>query len=259
MSRNNPSKLDLVLIRGIMSSSLHWWEFLPLLRESLPNFHVHTPDILGNGTKHLHLTPLSPKKNVHGLKEQVRTQGKKVLIGFSLGGMLAVEWAQLHPGEVAGIILINSSLTGSPFWRRFTPGSFFRVLATGLHRDIKKREEKVLSMTTHLRHKDLPEIAKIFTSIENKHPTQAINFIRQLYVATQISMHNQKPDVPILIINSKQDKIVHPSCSHKISKNWNLDLKIHETGGHDLSLDDPTWVISNIQVWLKAHGLGATN
>lgn len=255
MYSNKNSEIDLVLIRGLMSSSFHWHNFLPHLNSHFTNLLIHTPDIIGNGTKNKHLTPLCPKENVKGLKEQISSQNKKVLIGFSLGGMLAIEWARLHPDEIAGAILINSSLTGSPIWKRFTPWSFIRIMMAGLHNDFNKKEEKILRLTTQLKTNELSKIISEFAEIEFKYPTQSVNFMRQLYVATQISILNKKPDIPILIVNSRNDKIVHPTCSKKISADWNLELLEHEHAGHDLSLDDPQWLITHISNWLKSHGL----
>lgn len=250
----NNENLDIVLIRGIMSSSEHWWNFIPTLSDYFPKSNIETPDILGNGKMHLRKTPLSPQKNIAALRNQLKNKNRKILIGFSLGGMLAVEWAFLHPEEVAGIVLINSSLTGSVIAKRFRPKSFFKVLMMGLERNPYERENKILDITTRLLGEKKHEVINGFSLIEQKHPTQPLNFIRQLLVARQVTMFRDKPNCPIFILNSTQDQVVHHHCSHMIANKWNLELKAHPEAGHDLTLDDPHWVAKELRMWFKQQG-----
>ncbi len=246
---------DLVLIRGIMSSSLHWWDFLPMMRTQFPKSQIYTPDILGNGLHFEMATPTKLEHNILGLRKQVPSSKKKIIIGFSLGGMFAIEWALKHPEEVEAIILINTSLSGTSLFKRFTPRSFFKILLSGMSKDLRKREESILKLTTKLKQEQLPQIAEVFMTIEKKHPTKTTNFFRQLYLATKVSLKNNMPSVPILILNSEMDQIVDPRCSHKISKTWNIPVVAHPTAGHDLTLDDPQWVAEQIQNWLLAQQL----
>ncbi len=250
-------KNDLVLIRGIMSGSLHWWDFPSRLQAQFPNSQIQTPDVLGNGLQNAHATPLQTTSNIKGLRAQVQGSQKKIILGFSLGGMLAIEWALAHPEEVAAIVLINTSLTGSSFLKRFKPRSFFKIIFSGFERNLFKREEKILKLTTRLNNENIPNIAEVFRAIGERHPTRPFNFIRQLYLATKVSQKNPKPGVPILILNSELDGIVDPECSHKIANAWNAPLISHPKAGHDLTLDDPQWVIDQVKNWLNQEGLAS--
>ena len=67
---------------------------------------------------------------VEPLREQVRAQlgaaglgGRPLhLLAMSLGAMVAIAWAQRHPGELAGMVLINTSVRPlNPFWQRLRP------------------------------------------------------------------------------------------------------------------------------------------
>ena len=54
-------------------------------------------------------------------------QGPFVLVALSLGGMVALRWACLHPHEIAGCVLVNSSVRGlAPFWQRLRLASAWR-------------------------------------------------------------------------------------------------------------------------------------
>jgi len=58
------------------------------------------------------------------------------------------------------------------------------------------------------------------------------------------------PDTDVLILSSKQDRLVHVSCSLAIASRWKCPAQLHPMAGHDLVLDDPNWVIEKVQRWL---------
>ena len=62
---------------------------------------------------------------------------------------------------------------------------------------------------------------------------------------------NHPPSVPCLILSSECDALVHPKSSEELAKAWNVSHSVHPTAGHDLSLDDPMWVIQQIQKFLN--------
>jgi len=43
---------------------------------------------------------------------------------------------------------------------------------------------------------------------------------------------------------------VAPTCSKTIHKKWNLEIRSHPWGGHDLTLDDPAWVALQLKNWV---------
>jgi len=64
---------------------------------------VETPDLPGAGALHEVRSP----PTVPALRAAVRAgAGPRWLLGLSLGGMIAHEWARAHPGEIAGAVLM---------------------------------------------------------------------------------------------------------------------------------------------------------
>ncbi len=60
-------------------------------------------------------------------------------------------------------------------------------------------------------------------------------------------------------MNAKGDRLVAPSCSVAIQKQWHLDLRTHPWAGHDLAIDDGHWVAMQLKDWVEAAGLLADN
>ncbi|KHD88781.1 MAG: hypothetical protein OM95_06535 [Bdellovibrio sp. ArHS] len=238
-----------VLIRGIVSEEFHWWDFLPEMKARFPQDRLHTPDIIGNGKFYHKTTPWRVQPNIEGLRSQVPQDNKKILFGFSLGGMLSLEWAHAYPDEVRAVVLVNSSLNNSPFYHRMTLGAFINIARLATVRDPVVKEERVLKMTSVLPEERIKKIAPIWGERSQQYPLRPANFLSQLALASQIPQR-QKPEVPVLVLSSEQDRVVHPSCSERIAKTWDLPLIRHPHAGHDLFLDDPHWILNQLENWL---------
>jgi hypothetical protein len=48
---------------------------------------------------------------------------------------------------------------------------------------------------------------------------------------------------------SQHDALVDVSCSRQLALRWNVTFAEHPTAGHDLPLDDSSWVIRKVMQW----------
>jgi pimeloyl-ACP methyl ester carboxylesterase len=240
-----------VLIRGMMSEAFHWWDFLPQLQQAFPKDHFHLPNIHGTGPTGMALTPRDVQTNLKLLRGQIHSTSKspKVLLGFSLGGMMALEWAHFHPEEVEAVILINCSLNGSRFYHRMTPFAFKHIFKMALKKDPILQNEMGLAMTTSFGPEKVRELAPHWNARGLEFPVSPMNFFTQLILAHRVPMRAQPPAAPILVLSGGKDRVVHPQCSLDIAQGWNLPLHVHPEAGHDLTLNDPQWVVEKIKSW----------
>lgn len=246
-------KRQWVMIRGMMSESFHWWDFLPRLRDSFPHDEFHTPDVLGTGrTGHLP-TPVKLDANVAALREQVPGSGKKIIFGFSLGGILGLEWAYRHPDEVEALVLINISLGNAPIYRRMRPGALGKIARFSLVPPGERRDELSLAMTTALPPDKRRELAPHWAKRAAEFPVLPRNFFAQIALAGQARFRPAPPPAPVLMLASGRDQVVHPECSDRIARAWNVPLALHPTAGHDLSLEHPDWILERLRSWDALH------
>ena len=101
-----------VLLRGLTREARHWGDFPAQLAAAVAR-PVITLDLPGNGQ----FNALASPTNVRGMTDFVRTQLQTMghappyqLLAMSLGGMVATDWAQTWPQEVARLVLINTSM-----------------------------------------------------------------------------------------------------------------------------------------------------
>lgn len=246
-----------LLLRGLARERRHWGRFPSLLQSALPpGERVIALDLPGNGERWREPSPPKVAGMVEALRAQLRAAGQGppyVLVALSLGGMVALEWAAQHPQEVAGAILINTSVAGfSPWWQRLRPSALPALLACLLSPSLRLREQAVFAATS-TGGAD-PAVIEAWIGIARTCPVSRFNVARQLVAAARFRLP-ERLEVPGLVLASAADRLVSPECSRAIARSWGLPLREHPRAGHDLTLDAPAWAAGQIAAW-HAHRFG---
>ena len=247
-----------VLLRGLAREHRHWGDFPEKLQRHFPGSQVVTPDLPGNGNHAGITSPANIRDMLLFLRKDIASvisRGPVHIIGLSMGGMLAIEWMSSFPEECAAGVLINTSLKGtSPHYHRLRPRNYHRTLYALFTRNRHAREKAILQMTSNL-YPNAESLLRRWVSYTEENTVSSLNTLRQLIAASRYPIPRQKPDVPILLLSSQHDKLVNPRSSASIAQNWSLPLATHPLAGHDIPLDDPEWVCSEIEHWLSGKPL----
>jgi pimeloyl-ACP methyl ester carboxylesterase len=241
-----------LLLRGLTREAGHWGDF-PRRLASATGQGVLTPDLPGCGVRHLDRAPAS----VPGLLAEVRrglpADGPWWLLGLSLGGMIVHEWLRQHPEELAGAVVINSSLGGlSPPWRRLRPAALLAVVQAALTRDHLRRERRLAALAS-AGHDDA--VALDWARLAEARPARRITALRQIVAAATYRAPAPTAPPPVLVLASEGDRMVDPACSRALAaRTRGAELVIHPGAGHDLPLDAPQWVTGEIVAWQRRHG-----
>jgi pimeloyl-ACP methyl ester carboxylesterase len=215
---------------------------------------VLTFDLPGNGA----LNGLSSPTRIAGVVDFLRTELRRpgwappfYLLALSLGGMVAIDWASRHPQEVAGCVLISTSLRGvDPFQRRLRPASYLTLLRLILGPRDPDREERAILDLTSMRGAAQPDVLKAWVAHARERPVSRRNALRQLLAAARYHAPALRPAVPLLLLAGAADRLVDPRCSEHIARRWDAEYALHPTAGHDLPLDDGPWVAQQVRAWL---------
>ena len=244
-----------ILLRGLTRESGHWGRFVPLFHAAQPGSQVIALDLPGNGSLHAQRSPGNVAAMVAhcraALQERQHT-GPVHLLALSLGAMVAAEWAQRYPQEVAALVLVNTSLRRfNPFYQRLRPQHYGLLLRLVLGRATPEDwERSILRITSNGPHAD--EVLAPWLALRQQHPVARANALRQLLAAARYRAPAQAPQPPTLLLASPHDQLVSVACSRSLAKHWGCALREHPWAGHDLPLDDGTWVVQQVRDWLLA-------
>jgi len=239
-----------LLLRGWARETRHWGAFPQQLAAEL-GVRVIAADLPGNGRLRRRRSPM----NVAAIAEEVRQAAPfkepLYLLGLSLGGMVAVEWAMRHRAEVAGCVLINTSLRPfSAFYERLRPRNYASLARVAFfERRAHAREAAILKLTSAA----VPSATLVseWARYAEEEPVSRANALRQLVAAARYRAPESPPQIPILLLASRHDRLVDVRCSRTLADRWKVPLALHESAGHDLALDDPRWLAARVSEWFR--------
>jgi pimeloyl-ACP methyl ester carboxylesterase len=240
-----------LLLRGLTRESRHWGQFADQFAHALPDGRVLALDLPGNGQLNNQPSPI----NVQGMVAHCRAELARLhiappyrVLAMSLGAMVAVAWAQDYPQEIAGNVLINTSMRPfSSLNQRLLPanyGALLKLVVSGAKPE--DWERTILRITSnHAVDNALP----IWLELRRQSPVSRTNALRQLVAAARFRASVVKPVAPTLVLASVLDHLVSVECSKALARAWQCALILHPSAGHDLPLDDGHWVIAKVLEW----------
>lgn len=237
------------LIRGLIREARHWGEIPTLLEKASPGSKVTMIDIPGAGVYSHHSSPLSIRKMVDSMRQVYLAHkienSEKILVAISLGGMITGEWLKNFEIDFDRVVLINTSFGGiSPVFDRLKPSALMTLFKVPLLKGREKEAHILRLVSNHNQFFD--KNLDLWENIQKETPVSLPNTLRQMFAAALFRIGNYRPKLPILILASVNDRMVSVECSRAISKAWGASIIEHPTAGHDLSADDPEWIVKQV-------------
>lgn len=242
-----------ILLRGLMREARHWGDFPGQLAAALPGATIIAPDLPGNGRLRHFPSPTRIEPMVQCCRRQLQNMGVAppyFLLALSLGAMAATAWSTAHPEEVAGAVLLNTSLRSfSPFYHRLRPHNYARLASLAFCIDLVQRERLILELTSQ---GGLDAaVLEAHVAVQRHSPVSRANALRQLLAAIRYHAPSAPPAVPVLLLASAGDRLVDMRCSQRLAQAWSAPLEVHPQAGHDLPLDDGAWVARQVGAWAE--------
>lgn len=252
-----------VLLRGLMREARHWGGFTLQFQAAVGAQAIVALDFPGNGSLHAQASASS----VAGMAEHCRARLSQLghappyrVLALSLGAMVAVAWDEMHPSELERLVLINTSLAPySPFYHRLRPANY-AALTWLLPAPAAQRESLILRLTSNLisRSAQRQQTLDQWIAYAGEYPVTRANMLRQLYAAACYRAAPAAPSVPVLLLASRQDRLVDARCSPTLAQHWRCAIRLHPVAGHDLPLDDGDWVAQQVRDWLDVPAAAET-
>lgn len=242
-------------------------ECMSVFTEALSqSFTTIAPDLRGYGQSRAQ-APFAMPDHLNDLVELLDTLNVKtcIILGWSLGGILAMELALRHPERVAGLILLGTAarplgshppitwqdnvLTGvASILNRFRPGWQWNINTLGrrsLYRYLIQQHTP--EAYKRLAYEAFPAFLKT-----SKHAQTALNTaLRQGY--------NQLPalsgiEIPTLVLCGECDRHITAASTQETAQHLkHSTLKTYSATAHLFPWEIPATVQSDIREWLSQH------
>lgn len=228
-----------LLLRGLAREQRHWDAFPQKLADATRGT-VQPLDFPGFGTERARSSPRDLKGIVFDLRRRWMALDPRPdrILGLSMGGMTALDWAARFPDDFSRLVVVNASSTESPARLRFRPRAGIRLALGATRSDPLERELDVLRATSVNRRGD--EALARRWSLYARPRTESV--LAQLWAASRFQLpRDLKP--PSLIVAGGKDRLVDPACSERMAARLQAPLHIQPDAGHDLPLDAPDWLV----------------
>jgi alpha-beta hydrolase superfamily lysophospholipase len=244
-----------LLLRGLVRERRHWGDF-PELLAARTGADVLTLDLPGVGTERTRPSPTSIAAIVADLRERWLAHRATLgegegdawrLFAPSLGGMVALGWAEAHPDDFVGVAVCNTSARDvATLFDRFSTEALGTV-ARALFSSGRAREAHILALVANTEHGRAR--ADAFATFAAESPVGTDVLVRQLWAASRATAPKSLA-TPLLVLCSDGDRLCHPRASHALGARLAAPVKVHPDAGHDLPLDDPEWVVGELAGWV---------
>nr|WP_256489476.1 alpha/beta hydrolase [Pleionea sp. CnH1-48] len=232
------------MIRGLGRDQEHWTPLLKLMKKAFPQALIETPDLPGAGILFQGSSPLTVDDYVPLLKEQLSSSREPaIIVGLSLGGMIALQWGAAFREDAKSVVVINTSSRLNFFWQRLKFYKALRYPGVLARFNPAIKERAIYHLTCNQRPVE-EEVIKQWINIQTLRPVRTENQIRQIIAAARFKLPAATSLPPVHILYSQADHLVAPSCSRKLKEFLSLEsCFVHSWAGHDLPQDDPQWVV----------------
>jgi pimeloyl-ACP methyl ester carboxylesterase len=244
--------MNWLLLRGLGREKKYWFDF-PEKLEALGHKTLSL-NLPGLGDEVSTKPPLSIAGHTDFLRERFLerrdTDQNWGLLGISLGGMIAMDWAARYPDDFGKLVVINSSGRDlSPMMQRISVFAMYCVGRAAVAKNEESREATILKMVSNLKADDPKTLHDMVKTADLYRTTRAI-LSKQIAAAAKFSTP-AAIKVPTLVLASIKDHMVDVRCSKAIADKYSAQIKFHPTAGHDLTLDDPQWAAERVNEFVS--------
>jgi pimeloyl-[acyl-carrier protein] methyl ester esterase len=186
---------------------------------------------------------------------EIRSQSPDFVVGWSLGGLLALEEAIARPGEAAGLVLISSTarFTASGDGWPGTPGASLRALRRSLRKDPEDALRRFFGDCA-APHPLSPAEAEARIGAALAMGLDVLDAGLERLRSTDLRARLGEVRAPTFVIHGGEDRVIPPAAAERVAAAIpGAELAIIEGIGHDLPLRRSDLVAARIRSFLENH------
>ncbi|HEV7819599.1 MAG TPA: alpha/beta hydrolase [Burkholderiales bacterium] len=249
-------KTPMICVHGGAASG-HWFDFMAA--DFTANYHVIGIDQRGHGDSEWAKTQdYRYERYAADLDELAAKLDLRdfVLIGHSMGGAVSLTYAALHPGRVARLVVIDTTL-------HMTPDRIAKLREVGTRpgRTYATREEFISRF--RLRPADssaTPEVLRHLANHaaqQNADGTWGHKFDRDVYAVRESVdglPHWSRIKIPALLVKGQRSQRITPEIQAEVTKRApQVEFAEVEGADHHVTLDNPAGFSRAVKAFLAKH------
>jgi len=211
---------DLVLLHG-WGLNLRVWD--GLTRELQSSFRVITVDLPGHGRSPWNPKARTPAEQAWQVHAALASRSDRYsLIGWSMGGQIAIDLAAAMPGSVERLVLVGTTprFAAGEDWPHGMPAATLEKLATQLRTNYKRTVSEFLELQVRgsaASEKVLAELHASLFSHGEAHPKALVAGLNTLKSSDLRSMLGLIR-APTLVIAGQYDRVTLPIASRALAE-----------------------------------------
>jgi pimeloyl-ACP methyl ester carboxylesterase len=247
-----------VLLHGLLGSNRYWGGAFDRLAD---NGLLLTPDLLGFGASPRPVSGYGPEEHGKALINSLRTlnvSGKVLLVGHSLGAMLAIWMAGRYPDLVRGVVAFAPPIYRDPQharkqiaqlgWRERLFGSGENWAANVACQNLCQARPALAVRLYSMIRPDLP-YPLVEDSIQHSWASYS-ETLRRLILAAEGANWLASAGSPVLLVVGTADKYLDLEFLRSLAdQHPHVHLDVWAGQGHDLPLSQPERCLSAIESW----------
>jgi pimeloyl-ACP methyl ester carboxylesterase len=229
-------------------------------------FRMIVPDLLGFGRSPWPVVDYSVEDHIEALRRTVGPQledQQTIIVGHSMGAILAVEYARRHPGEVKGLILLNPPIFESEAEARKQIHEMSSMAAAfSLNRVLARASCDVLCAARPLFWHLAPSLERDVPAEVARHAVlhrweSFDGSLRRVVLTARLGQAVQSIEgTPVVFIPGNDDPVTETERVRNVAAAIDAGVQV-VPGGHNILLEHPAETARLVQEAIAA--LSATN
>lgn len=246
------SKPTFVFVHGIGSSAAMWQSVVTQLQE-VADVRIIGVDLLGFGdSPKPEWVTYSAIDHAKALAATLRRRrvGKCVIVGHSLGALVAIEYAKRHPGGVEALILCSPPLYTTSDAAKWLPSR--DSLYQKLYRRMRERQERTLALGQLLTTKIRPNRGFML----NEYTLPAFMKSLERSIEDQTAMQDLRQIArPITILYGKLDPVIIGKNIRKVAKQNDQIKTVSVVAGHEIGKTYAKALLTVLDDYVNSHAI----
>lgn len=253
----------LLLIHGLGCDSSTW---APVIEKLARKYTVIAPDLLGHGASAKPRADYSIGGFANGMRDLLTVLGvdKVTVVGHSLGGGVAMQFAYQFPERTQRLVMVGTGGVGpevTPLIRAFTLPGAHQVLGLATLpgiRHLGKAGLELLRRTGSSHTRDLGEIAAIYESFRDPKTRTAVRQVTRAVVdlrgqmITMVDRAYLTEAMPMLVVWGRHDMVIPHTHTDKLSLIApGAVIEVMENSGHFPHKDHPDRFVKVLDSFIR--------